>query len=77
MLEKILYGAGGRALRVSLSALIGKLLIVPFIAKMPGATDFLSNPDMHSYIVVALLGLIMALAKGLRDRGKIPSWIPL
>lgn len=77
MLDKLLYGAGGRALRGALAGLTSKVLLVPFIAKMPGAAEFLQNKDMHAYVVGAIMISLMALAKGLRDRGKIPAWIPL
>lgn len=77
MLEKILFGPVGRALRAGLAGLLAKLLLVPAISKVPGASEFLSNPELSNYVVIAVLGLIMGLAKSLRDSGRLPKWVPL
>ena len=77
MLEKILYGPVGRALRAGLAGLLAKVVLVPAITKLPGASEFLSNPELSNYVVIAVLGAIMGLAKSLRDSGKLPKWVPL
>lgn len=77
MLEKILYGPVGRVLRSAIAGAFSKLLIVPFLAKMPGLEQFLMNQELQNYLVLGILALIMGLAKALREKGKLPKWVPL
>ena len=67
---------------------LGKLMASPLLEKLPALGDLavkaletFSNPATADQIVLVLSGLLTALLSGvfksLRDKNKIPSWVPL
>lgn len=96
MLEKIISGGIGRAVRTALNAVLshlvliplGKALVVPAVANFPGlpdlivkALDTFSNPafaeQAAAMLALFLTALLSGFFKSMRDKGKVPSWLPL
>ena len=77
MLKKLIKGYKGRAARLIVGFLLAKLILVPFIAQMPGASEFLISPESQEYLAAGLIIAGASLAKLLRDKGIISAKIPL
>lgn len=67
---------------------IGKGLLLPQLQGVPGLSDLLvkaletlSNPALTDTLTtqatLVLTALLSGLIKGLRDKGKLPGWVPL
>lgn len=67
---------------------LGKLMASPILEKIPALGDLavkimesLSDPAMANQLELLLAGLLTALVSGviksLRDKNKIPGWLPL
>ena len=85
------YGGLGRLVKVLVSALLSFLLVQ--MAKIVGVSamsqapalqellvhnlEVLSDPVTQAQIVALLTAMISGVAKTLRDKGKLPEWIPL
>lgn len=77
MAEKLCSGGIGRLLRGLFSFGLSKLALLPLLGQIPGAQDFLKNPELATWLAGICAAIICASAKKLRDSGKIPGWLPL
>ena len=70
-------GGIGRFVRIVLGFAIAKLLLLPALAMVPGLKEFLSNPELTTWISGLLTATLASLVKKSRNKGWLPRWLPL
>ena len=77
MIEKMCPSGVRQGVRWIVHLLLSKFVLLPGMGMVPGLKEFVGSENLEFWLVGLVSALLCGLFKQVRDRGVLPSWLPL